>query len=137
MKSLRVLIVEDDAIVAALLAETLEACGHSICGIETSEASAVTAAARERPELIIIDVGLTPGSGIAAIAEIDRAGPVPHVFISGERLEQGPEILLKPFRMPELLLAMKRALAVVAYSVKTKLGRPEKCVVSEAGGGQA
>ncbi len=38
MKALRTLIVEDDAMIGGLLAETLEGLGHSVCAVETSVA---------------------------------------------------------------------------------------------------
>ena len=49
MAALRVLVVEDDAIIGALLAEMLEGMGHDVCAVEATEADAVTAAARCGP----------------------------------------------------------------------------------------
>ncbi len=110
-RTLRILIVDDDAVLSGLLAETLDSRGHVICGIEATEDGAVQAAARERPDLIIVDVSLALGSGIRAIEQIQRLGPVPHVFMSGERLRLASEVLLKPFRIGELLLAIDHALS--------------------------
>ena len=36
MNALRALIVEDDAMIAGLLAETLEGLGHGVCAVETN-----------------------------------------------------------------------------------------------------
>jgi DNA-binding response OmpR family regulator len=55
MQTLRVLVVEDDPMIGMLLAEMLEAIGHDVCAIETIEAAAVAAAARYRPDLLIVD----------------------------------------------------------------------------------
>ena len=49
MTALRVLVVEDDALIGALLAEMLAGMGHDVCGIEATEAAAVSAEARCRP----------------------------------------------------------------------------------------
>jgi CheY-like chemotaxis protein len=38
MKALRVLVVEDNAIIGMLLAEMLAEMGHDVCGLETTEA---------------------------------------------------------------------------------------------------
>jgi len=47
--------------ISGLLAETLEAEGPVVCGIEATEGGAVSAAARERPDLIIINHGTNDG----------------------------------------------------------------------------
>jgi DNA-binding response OmpR family regulator len=83
MKALRTLIVEDDAMIGGLLAETLEGLGHSVCAVETSVANALSAASRWRPDLMIIDVGLGRASGIAAVKEILRSGFYPACFRHG------------------------------------------------------
>ena len=45
MKALRVLVVEDDALIAMLLSELLAGMGHDVCATAASEADAVIAAA--------------------------------------------------------------------------------------------
>jgi DNA-binding NarL/FixJ family response regulator len=42
------------------------------------------AAARYKPDLMIVDAGLGHGSGVAAVEQILRAGPIAHMFISGD-----------------------------------------------------
>ena len=116
IKGLRILVVEDDAMIGVLLAETLEDLGHVVCGVETNAANAVAAAARHRPDLMIVDVGLGETSGIAAVKEILRSGYVPHVFVTGDALRNlslGPNAVLiqKPFREPDIVQAIERALA--------------------------
>jgi DNA-binding response OmpR family regulator len=58
MKALRVLVIEDDALIAMLLAELLAAMGHEVCATAYSEAEAVIAAARYDPDLMIVDATL-------------------------------------------------------------------------------
>ena len=84
--------------------------------METNAANAVAAAARHRPDLMIVDVGLGEASGIAAVKEILRSGFVPHVFVTGDALRDlslGPDAVLiqKPFRGPDIVKAIQRALA--------------------------
>ena len=43
MKALRTLIVDDDAMIGELLAETLEGLGHAVCALENNVANAVAA----------------------------------------------------------------------------------------------
>ncbi len=64
MKAPRTLVVEDDAVIGGLLAETLEGLGHAVCAVETNVAKAVAAASHWRPDLMIVDVGLGEASGI-------------------------------------------------------------------------
>ena len=70
MKALRTLVVEDDAMIGGLLAETLEGLGHAVCAVETNVANAMAAASRWRPDLMIVDVELGEASGIAVVKEI-------------------------------------------------------------------
>jgi CheY-like chemotaxis protein len=116
MKALRVLVIEDDALIAMLLAEVLAGMGHDVCATAATEADAVIAAARHRPDLMIADARLGQGSGVSAVEEILRAGPVAHLFVSGdaERVQtRRPDavVVRKPFRKTELAKAIDTALA--------------------------
>src|ERR1051325_10246491 len=111
MKPLRVLVIEDDALIAMLLSEMLAGMGHSVCTTAATESEAVTAAAYYGPDLMIVDAGLGRGSGVSAVEEIQQAGPIAHVFISGDAArirERKPEVLVvrKPFRQAELARAI-------------------------------
>ena len=116
MKALRALVVEDDAMIGGLLAETLEGLGHTVCAVESNVAEAVAAASHWRPDLMIVDVGLGEASGLAAIKEILRSRFVPHVFVTGNRVSGMPlapdtVLIQKPFRVSDLERAIQRALA--------------------------
>jgi DNA-binding response OmpR family regulator len=70
MKALRVLVIEDDALIAMLLSELLASMGHDVCAIATSEVEAVSAATRYDPDLMIVDARLGRGSGVSAVEEM-------------------------------------------------------------------
>src|ERR1700722_17426597 len=74
MKSLRVLIVEDDLTIGPLLAETLEQLGHVVCALEVDAAAAVSAAERCHPDLMIVDIGLGEASGKGAVEGLIQEG---------------------------------------------------------------
>ena len=59
---LRVLVVEDDPLIAMLLGELPAGMGHDVCAAAPTEAEAVTAATRYHPDLMIVDAGLGRGS---------------------------------------------------------------------------
>ena len=121
MKSLRVLIVEDEAIIGMLLAEVLVGMGHEVCGIAMTETEAVAMAAKGSPDLLIVDAGLPEGNGVSAVAEILRARLVPYIFMSGDlagvRASKPDATLLeKPFLESDLVRAIERLFQVTAGS---------------------
>ncbi len=115
MTALRILVVEDEGTIAMLLAEVLVGMGHEVCAVAASEAEAVAAAARSKPDLMIVDARLGNGSGISAVEKILRAGFIPHVFVSGDAprvrvLRPGAVAIQKPFREADLARAIRHAL---------------------------
>jgi two-component system, response regulator PdtaR len=119
MIALRVLVIEDDAVVSLLLAEVLRGMGHEVCGIATTESYAVAAATWSKPDMMIVDARLGDGSGIDAVDEILRTGFVPHVYACGDALrvrslKPNAVVLQKPFREADLALAMQSALGAAA-----------------------
>jgi CheY-like chemotaxis protein len=115
MTMLRVLVVEDDALIGELLAEMLVDMGHDVCAVEMTEAGAVAAAIRCRPDLMIVDVQLGDGNGVDAVTTIHRSGPVPHVFVSGDiskvKLPWPSSVIIqKPYREADLARVIRRAL---------------------------
>jgi two-component system, response regulator PdtaR len=122
MRALRILVVEDDALIGVLLSELLAEMGHEICAVETTEADAVAAAARCKPNLMIVDDRLGNESGISVVDEILCTGPIPHVFITGDpsrirALRPGAVVVQKPFRKSDIVRAIQRVLGAEAASV--------------------
>jgi two-component system, response regulator PdtaR len=62
-----VLVIEDDTLIAMLLADWLAGMGHDVCATAATEGEAVIAAADHRPDPMIVDVGLGRGSGVSAV----------------------------------------------------------------------
>jgi DNA-binding response OmpR family regulator len=115
MKSLKILLIEDDSLIAVLLSDTLGEMGHEVCGVETTERGAISAALRYRPDLLIVDAQLKDGSGVDAVDTIIAAIFIPHVFMSGDIrtvFERRPKAiaLQKPFQEIQLEAAIRRAL---------------------------
>ena len=121
MIALRILLIEDDAMISLALAETLAALGHAVCATEATEAGAVAAAAQHRPDLLIVDMSLEQGSGSAAVRRIEQAAPVPHLFISGGGQRAAPPgavLLVKPFRQADLVRAIERVLPLAGVPMR-------------------
>lgn len=80
--ALRVVIIEDELMVAWMLEGTLESLGHEIVDIYPSGEAAISAGI-EDATLVIADVNLGEGmDGIAAARELRRTSPVPIIFCS-------------------------------------------------------
>jgi DNA-binding response OmpR family regulator len=113
MKPLRILLAEDDTIIAVLLAVALAELGHDVCAIETTEAGVIGAAARHQPDLLVVDVYLQPGNGVTAVKAVLQAGYIPYLLMSGGLVNDAPPgtiILEKPFDHPELFANIERVL---------------------------
>jgi DNA-directed RNA polymerase specialized sigma24 family protein len=108
----RVLIIEDESIIAIHLENMMAELGHDVVGIAATREDAVRQALARRPGLVLADVRLADGSsGIDAVADILRSFDVPVVFITAypERLLTGERIeptylITKPF-LPEAVKA--------------------------------
>ncbi|MBB4198258.1 response regulator [Rhodoblastus sphagnicola] len=119
MKPLRILVVEDDGMVALTLAEMLETQGHNVLGIATTESEAVAAARDLKPEMMIVDAQLRQGGGLGAVDRIQQGARIPHVFISGDilpirALRPWATAIQKPFFEADLTCAIQRALDAAA-----------------------
>ena len=119
MRPVRILIVEDDALIAMFLEELLVAMGYEVCAVVTDQAQVVAAVAQHAPDLMIVDEGLRDGSGITAVVEILKTGFVPHIFATGESyrvLAHNPAaiVLQKPYTAQALSCAIERALQPLA-----------------------
>lgn len=121
MQTLRVLVIEDDALIAMMLTEVLSDLGHRVCGTAATPAEALAAAHEQRPDFLLSDVKLRDGSGIDAVEEILRAGPIPHMFMTGDLLGlhlRLPDAVAvrKPFSSATLAKAIAKAVEAGAAS---------------------
>lgn len=114
----RILIIEDEAVIAMDLSDLVTAAGHDVCAMETTASGAVSAAKRERPDLVLADIQLADGSsGIDAVNAILSSFEVPVIFITAfpDRLLTGerPEptfLITKPYSPDVVRAAVSQAL---------------------------
>ena len=115
----RVMIIEDEAIIALDIASIVREMGHEVTGIAATRAAAVELAGRERPDLILADVQLADrSSGIDAVKDILKMlEDVPVIFITAfpERLLTGerPEpafLISKPYVEEQIRSAVSQAM---------------------------
>ena len=108
----RVLIIEDEPIIALDLENLVTELGHKVVATAATRAEAVAKAHSERPGLVLADINLGEGgSGIDAVSDILASFDIPVIFITAypEKLLTGerPEptyLIAKPF-LPETVQA--------------------------------
>ena len=106
------LIIEDESLIAMAIEDALRGCGFASFDIAVSADEAVTAAARQCPDLITADVELRPGCGITAVQSICSERPIPILFITGSPGEvrvrmPGHALDEKPFDSDHIMEAIK------------------------------
>jgi CheY-like chemotaxis protein len=115
----RVMIIEDEAIIAMDIAAIVQDMGHSVTGIASTRSEAVALAARARPDLILADIQLADkSSGIDAVNDIlVHFDSLPVIFITAfpERLLTGirPEpafLITKPYSEDQVRSAVSQAM---------------------------
>ena len=109
----RVLIVEDEALVALTLEDVLVEAGYVVCGIVDRPTQALEVARVLEPDIAIIDVRLADGGDGIILAELLAAElPVRILFATGNpaevraRATAGHGCLAKPFQAEWLLAAL-------------------------------
>jgi CheY-like chemotaxis protein len=115
----RVMIIEDEAIIAMDIAAIVQEMGHDVTGIAATRTEAAALASREKPDLILADIQLADkSSGIDAVNDIlARFDAIPVIFITAfpERLLTGerPEpafLITKPYSEEQVRSAVSQAM---------------------------
>ena len=114
----RILVVEDDMQIARTLRDYLEVAGFDVTAV--GDGSAALASARgDKPDLIVLDLGLPGLDGLDVARELRRTSTVPIVMLTarGEEadrivgLELGADdYLVKPFSPKELVARVRAVL---------------------------
>ncbi len=114
----RVLIIEDEPMIAMDIETIVRDLGHEVTGVAVTRDEAVALAMEDRPGLVLADIQLADdSSGIDAVKDILAEFEVPVIFITAfpERLLTGerPEptfLITKPFQRSTVKAAISQAL---------------------------
>ena len=108
----RVLLVEDEPLIALALESTLSELGFDVVATATRISSALKAAGRETIDCAILDVNLG-SQRVDAVADTLAARGCPFFFMTGYATSDLPSrhaaraVLQKPFRLEQLLATLR------------------------------
>ncbi|MFA6091857.1 MAG: response regulator [Elusimicrobiota bacterium] len=115
--SYRVLIIDDSALVRALLQEMLQALGHQVVGQAGNAADGLQSWRSEHPDLVLLDISLPDQDGFLVLEEMRGEEPsLPVLFVTGNTqkkvIERARElkasgVLKKPFDAARLAAAIE------------------------------
>lgn len=126
MNKIKILVVEDDKAVMNLITTTLETQSYQYYTAKTGS-NAILEAASQRPDIIILDLGLPDMDGVDIIRKIRSWSNVPIVVVSArsedrdkiDALDAGADdYLTKPFSVEELLARLRVTLRRINYDME-------------------
>jgi two-component system KDP operon response regulator KdpE len=114
----RILVVEDDQDLRDVLRALLEAESYRVVEAETA-ARALIEARSNKPDVVLVDLGLPDRDGQTVIREIREFAPVPIIVLSARAMESdkvsaldggADDYIMKPFSSTELLARVRAGL---------------------------
>jgi DNA-binding response OmpR family regulator len=110
---MKILVVEDDFMIADCLEEILQDAGYDVCGIASQVEQAIRIGEEQRPDLAVIDLRLADGRlGTEVGAALSARGTIGILYVSGNpdhpALAQVPAdgCIAKPYSPDEVLAAL-------------------------------
>lgn len=120
MRGAKVLIVEDEIILAKVIEIDLADLGYKICGVVSSGERALERVEEEKPDIVLMDINLNGEmDGIDAAKQIKSRSGIPIVFMTGYEDEETMErancvehsgYLIKPVEPEDLQSVINEAL---------------------------
>jgi two-component system, OmpR family, KDP operon response regulator KdpE len=114
----QVLVIEDEPNIRRVLKVLLEAERYRVIEADTALRAEIEARSH-KPDLLMVDLGLPDGDGLAIIRRVRAWSPVPIVVLSARSMEEqkiaaldagADDYVTKPFSAPELLARVRAAL---------------------------
>ena len=123
----KVLIAEDDLMIADNAEEFLVRCGYEVCGIARTVDHAIDLGRRHKPDLILLDLRLADGGfGTEVAARLTALGRIGVLYATGNISQfpldttDGDAYIVKPYSCADLV----RSLEIVSEVVTTGRASP-------------
>jgi DNA-binding LytR/AlgR family response regulator len=139
--ALKILIVEDEMLIAANIAMQLEAIGYVVVGIIPRGEEALKVAQTDRPDLVLMDINLKGDmDGIETATKMQLAGPLPIIYLTANSDEAhftrakatNPYAFLsKPFKKLDLQHAIELASERILQENNVQKTDTEKLVLGD------
>ncbi len=123
---IKLLIVEDELLIARILARTLKKLGYEVIDIVSSGEKAIEVATAKKPDLVLMDIVIKGTiNGIEAATQIQSHHRIPTVYLTAyadnETLRQAQQsggygFIVKPFKEEQLNAAIQIALGQHKHS---------------------
>jgi two-component system, response regulator PdtaR len=116
---MRVVVAEDNTLIAMLIEDVLIDQGHEVVGSVTTARAALSLIEQQPPDLLIADITLDDGeSGCDLVMEAQKRCGTPALFVSGspdkaQRCDTAIGVLVKPFPVEALEAAIQVAEEIV------------------------
>jgi AmiR/NasT family two-component response regulator len=137
-QALRILIVEDQLLIARQLEMIAKSAGHEIVGIAATEAEACSLALAFNPDIVFVDISLAKGSNGMDVATFIAERSDAHVVFTTANRRRLPQdycgavgLVEKPFTRAGLLSAINYVAARIKNDCKS-LVKPESLQLSPA-----
>ena len=128
MEAVKILVVEDEMIVAADIADTLEKCGYEVTGIFPKGERAFQSIEAELPDLVLLDINLRGNwDGITTAQHIQEQYGIPIIYLTANsdkstfdraKETQPKAFLTKPFDPGDLERAIELAMSNLEREVQ-------------------
>lgn len=121
---LKILIVEDEMLIAANIGAQLEALGYEVAGIFPRGEEAIKSVQSEKPDLVLMDIRLKGElDGVETASQMQKEGPIPIIYLTANADDKHFDrakatnpyaFISKPFKK----LDLQRALELAAVRIQ-------------------
>lgn len=126
MNKFKIIVVEDEALIADNIAEILEECGYEIAAVCGKVETALDEIAKHNPDLVLLDINLKGNlDGIDLAHEINKKFHIPFIFLTSNsdvktidkaKLTSPSGFIIKPFSKADL----QSNIEIAIYKVQQK-----------------
>ena len=129
-QALRILIVEDELIIASDIEMILTEAGYEVIGIVTNHTDALAAIASQQPNLILLDINLEgDADGVIVAEDINRKFHIPFIYLTSNtdpltinrvKRTNPAGFIVKPFNEKDILTNIE----IVIFNNEKKVEKP-------------